>query len=358
MIYGVDCSHHNGDPDWVAVYRDGIRFVVLKVTEGTSYNWQDWLTRNAAAASRAGLLVAGYGFMHDQDGAAQADYYADRAAACGVTGGHAADTETAPGPDYPTATQTGAFCARVKTRTGAAAGCYSGYWYWVGVLGNPALPGSVDYYWDSRYVANGTVRPWRTIVDEVPSAWFTDRRTGGRAPTIIQVNSNALVAGISGGVDLDVFPGTIDELRALLQGVEDDVSYDDAVRALRDVLRLPANGLAVPRGQVDNGNLAAILVGLAQQNVNAMNALGGDVDRLFANLTAVSTKVDTIVPEVDAQTQRVLDKIALIDFSPMTDAQVEQIITGLTGRLGVDYDKIAALVHFNVTIGQAPVNPT
>jgi hypothetical protein len=50
--------------------------------------------------------------------------------------------------------------------------------------------------------------------------------------------------------------------------VEDDVSYDDAVKALRDVLRLPAAGLAVPRGQIDNGNLAVILVSSAQAEYN------------------------------------------------------------------------------------------
>ena len=34
---GVDVSHYNGTPDWSAVKQAGIRFVVAKATEGTTF---------------------------------------------------------------------------------------------------------------------------------------------------------------------------------------------------------------------------------------------------------------------------------------------------------------------------------
>jgi hypothetical protein len=81
------------------------------------------------------------------------------------------------------------------------------------------------------------------------------------------------------GIDMFAFRA---ELRRINE--EDDVSYDDVVRALRDVLRLPSNGLAVPRGQTDNGNLAAILVGMAQAEVTRDAAGTAEVRALAARL--------------------------------------------------------------------------
>jgi hypothetical protein len=82
----------------------------------------------------------------------------------------------------------------------------------------------------------------------------------------------------------------IPRVAARLNGEEDDdVSYDDVVRALRDVLRLPGNGLAVPHGQVDNGNLAAILVGMSQEQVNRDNA---NAAQERASAAAVQRRLD------------------------------------------------------------------
>ncbi|GGV43482.1 hypothetical protein GCM10010182_80170 [Actinomadura cremea] len=37
MIYGVDVASYQGNPDWKAVHRDGVRFAFSKVTEATGY---------------------------------------------------------------------------------------------------------------------------------------------------------------------------------------------------------------------------------------------------------------------------------------------------------------------------------
>jgi GH25 family lysozyme M1 (1,4-beta-N-acetylmuramidase) len=276
-VYGVDVSHHQGAIDWHAVKADGIGFAILKATEGQSYDWESWYSANVHGALAAGLLVGSYLFMHDQDGVKQADYYVARVRAYGAAGqGQALDVETAPGPDYPTAAETDAAAKRVKALLWLPIISYSGYWYWAGILGNPPMPASVDYYWDSRYVANGTVRRWRTIVDEVPASWFASTRTGGRAPRIVQVNSNALVNGISTPVDLDVFPGTIDELRALLLGGTQPVQ-EDFMASLTDAEQ--AEVLAAARqiknidnqvGAVVDQRLARVLAWLTTGQGNAM----------------------------------------------------------------------------------------
>lgn len=99
----------------------------------------------------------------------------------------------------------------------------------------------------------------------------------------------------------------------MVRGQEDGVSYDDAVRALRDVLRLPANGLAVPHGQVDNGNLAAILVGMAQAEVNRDNVEAGQIRALAGQLdpAALAKELAPLLSEqVPHLAQADLDAIA------------------------------------------------
>lgn len=83
---------------------------------------------------------------------------------------------------------------------------------------------------------------------------------------------------------------------AVLRG-DDDVSYDDVVRALRDVLRLPGGGLAVPVGQVDNGNLAKILVGMAQQEVNRDAAEAAQLRALVAQSSPAAV-ADAVVAKL------------------------------------------------------------
>jgi hypothetical protein len=80
---------------------------------------------------------------------------------------------------------------------------------------------------------------------------------------------------------------------------EDDVSYDDVVRALQDVLRLPGSGLAVPRGQLNNGNTLAMLVGMAQQQVNRDNAQSAAIAAL-ARMIGTDTANDLTAEQVRA----------------------------------------------------------
>lgn len=121
---------------------------------------------------------------------------------------------------------------------------------------------------------------------------------------------------------------------------EDDVSYDDAVKAVRDVLHLPVGGLAVPQGQRDNGNAYVNLLGGMQANVNSVNAIRAGVGQVLAVVGPLANDEPVILAAL----------AALPTGGRFTDAQVEEIAAAFPQ---VDYDRIRDAVQFNVTVAPA-----
>ncbi len=71
-IRGIDISAHNGSIDFARAAADGIDFVLIKATEGSSFKDPRFLT-NYRAARRAGMTVGAYHFFRfDVDGKIQA----------------------------------------------------------------------------------------------------------------------------------------------------------------------------------------------------------------------------------------------------------------------------------------------
>ncbi|MED4726893.1 glycoside hydrolase family 25 protein [Aneurinibacillus migulanus] len=58
-IKGIDVSHHNGTVDWKKVAADGVKFVFLKASEGTTFVDKTFKT-NAANARANGIRVGAY----------------------------------------------------------------------------------------------------------------------------------------------------------------------------------------------------------------------------------------------------------------------------------------------------------
>lgn len=88
----------------------------------------------------------------------------------------------------------------------------------------------------------------------------------------------------------------------------DDVSYDDAVRAVKDVLRMP-NGLNVPQGQQNNGNFYVNVLGSAQANFNNVNAIRVGLGQV---LTAVEDSAEVTGDDeavITEAIQGVLDRL-------------------------------------------------
>jgi hypothetical protein len=104
---------------------------------------------------------------------------------------------------------------------------------------------------------------------------------------------------------IDQIPGLIDRARRIADGAqeEDDVTQEEVEAAVRKVLRLPDTGLAVPAGQLHNGNLAKNLTVLAQGNTNALMAVRAAQDAIRAD-QAVSgereSKALALLAEIEA----------------------------------------------------------
>jgi lysozyme len=61
QIKGIDVSHRQGDIDWQKVANDGVKFVFVKATEGTTFT-DDKFVANVQGANKAGIKTGAYHF--------------------------------------------------------------------------------------------------------------------------------------------------------------------------------------------------------------------------------------------------------------------------------------------------------
>jgi lysozyme len=70
-VKSIDVSHYQGNINWSAVRKDGVRIAFLKATDGRTYNDPTY-KRNLAAAHKAGIAVGAYHFAEPDGGRADA----------------------------------------------------------------------------------------------------------------------------------------------------------------------------------------------------------------------------------------------------------------------------------------------
>ncbi|MEU2135081.1 GH25 family lysozyme [Streptomyces sp. NPDC018352] len=206
-VKGFDTSHHNSHPiQWSASVSAGYSFVFQKATQGTGYR-DPQFAGDFAGASRAGLMVAPYHFYDSGSGAAQADHFIRTAKAAGYDGKRpgqlppVVDLEKIRGrcPAGVNNTQVAAFLAKTRQAFGVnpivytskdfADTCLRGN---VSALANSPL-------WQPRY-GSGTREP---------------APIGGRYWSIWQYTENGSVPGLRGRADVNVYKGTLTQLRTL-----------------------------------------------------------------------------------------------------------------------------------------------
>lgn len=108
MLQGIDVSSHNP-----ATYpTSGLAFVMVKATEGTSYV-NPSMSRQAAVARTANLVLGFYHFLHTGNIQAQAQYFVDK---CASVAGDVlvCDWEAPPGASPASNAEKDAFLAAVK----------------------------------------------------------------------------------------------------------------------------------------------------------------------------------------------------------------------------------------------------
>ncbi|HEY8371138.1 MAG TPA: GH25 family lysozyme [Pseudonocardiaceae bacterium] len=81
--HGIDVSRWNDVTDWHAVRDNGITFVSVKVTEGTTHV-DPVSSRHVSGAREAGVTTGGYHYARPEDTAAQVAHFADRLSELGL----------------------------------------------------------------------------------------------------------------------------------------------------------------------------------------------------------------------------------------------------------------------------------
>lgn len=204
---GVDVSHWQGEVDWTAVAGSGVRFAILKATEGRTFV-DDHYQANRAGATAAGLVVTAYHFARPDgradDPVVEADHFVDTAALGAGNIVPALDLEVSGGLGTDELIGwTRAWLERVRARVGVRPMIYSSPGFWKSAMGDTRAFADAGYrfLWVAHWTSNSQ--------PAVPADNW-----GGRGWTFWQWTSCASVPGIAGCVDGDRYNGT--DLSAVL----------------------------------------------------------------------------------------------------------------------------------------------
>ncbi|WP_138494271.1 glycoside hydrolase family 25 protein [Paenibacillus pinistramenti] len=275
---GIDVSHHNGTIDWKAVASGGYSFVYIKASESTTYK-DPMFTANVTGAKNAGLLVGAYHFLQAATAAQAVDEAANFAAAIAAAGG-SASLDLPPVLDYeinPSGLdQSGinkvasAFLTEIERTTSRKPIIYSGNSFaqnFTASLGNYAL-------WVARY---NTEAPWNV---EAWTAW-----------TFWQYSETGSVPGISGAVDLDVFSGSVTELKAWAAGQSNGEDEDEVAKLeeLQKVIEAQEKRIAAMEKKLNmSGNQPVPSWAVSAVNAGlAVGALSNTTDKSTSDFIAL-----------------------------------------------------------------------
>ncbi|MGE5228073.1 MAG: GH25 family lysozyme [Planctomycetaceae bacterium] len=197
---GIDVSNWQGTIDWSKVAAAGVRFAVIKATEGRTYD-DPYYAANLKGATANGIVAGAYHFARPDasngDAGAEADHFVSVA-------------DPTPGEIVPVLDleQTGhlsvtnlqdwtkRWLARVTALTGVRPMIYSSPSFWTDAMGDTTWFANHGY--DLYWVAN-----WGVTTPATPANDW-----GGHGWTIWQWTSCQHVKGIGGCVDGDRFRGT------------------------------------------------------------------------------------------------------------------------------------------------------
>lgn len=207
-LQGVDVSDFQGDIAWKKVKAAGTEFAIVKATEGVTFTDPRCTAGRVDAIRDAGLVLGFYHFARPQPGrtpAQEASHFVHTVERVGGLDGTcllALDIEWVQGlGQKQLRAWARGFCRFVKTQTGITPIIYTGAWFWNPRTGNPASYFGRHPLWLAAYVKDP--RPF------VPKAW---RKKGW---TIWQHSDKGRVDGIPHPVDVNVFNGSLKDLKRL-----------------------------------------------------------------------------------------------------------------------------------------------
>lgn len=194
-VEGIDVSHWNDTIDWQAVQASGVAFAFVKATENTSYV-DPTLDDNWSGIQQYGLVGGAYHFFHaDTDAIAQANHFLSTIQ--GLSGDvlPVLDLETDNGESEATiASRAAQWLDYVAMKTGKTPIVYTS-------------PGFLSDFSDlsayTLWIAN-----WGVNCPKVPDAW--------PSWAFWQYSDSGNVPGISPGVDVNRFNGSLADLKAFV----------------------------------------------------------------------------------------------------------------------------------------------
>jgi len=337
VTFGLDISHHQGTAlDLAQCRREGIEFIFLKATEGSSFV-DSAFAGNLNKARAAGLLVAAYHYVRSNATAAAQVANVARVVPKDV-------------PVIPDVEANSGGIALVRDIVARLQGAgyhvpltYLPRWYWQ-QIGSPSLAG-LPTLWSSRYPDNVV----GSIADEyadVPASYWNGY--GGLGVTILQFTSSARVAGHQ-PLDANAYIGTREQLAAVLGNQEDDMQPTDLVidpttgQPALDINGNPytynqawfytnLSGWAIRDGveelKAQLGALQAAIVALANNRDITPEALSTIINRAVAEHTPTAEQITAAqLPRIAAAVREVLggDKAA----------QSDEVVEQLAARLGM-----------------------
>jgi lysozyme len=197
-VKGIDVSVHNSTIDWVKVKGTGRVFAVARVSDGASHLDTQFAT-NWAGMKSVGLVRGVYQYFRpSQDPTAQADLLLSKIGTLGAGDlPPVIDVETADGVSTTkVVSAVKIWIDRIKAKTGVDPIVYSASGFW------NTLPNTAQFASNILWVAN-----YGATCPSVPSTW--------KKWSIWQYSETGSVSGVTGGIDLDVFNGSLADLQAL-----------------------------------------------------------------------------------------------------------------------------------------------
>jgi lysozyme len=305
MVFGIDVSHWQGSIDFRKVKAAGFSYVVIKATEGTGYTDVNFRTYRSQAHA-AGLVVLMYHYVGSSsakrvyDANAELNYFASVVGPLAVGEGIALDYE----PLSPPADPVGwcrTWLSGAQARLGASPWIYMNsstearYNWSNGVSGSWGL-------WLAKYDNDPDMDPvvhWPSLTGE-------------------QYYDKGVAPGVSGGVDVDVFYGTINQLLAFCKGgtptpkpapQEDDMpgytqwSQPDKDALLNDIRNATWGSPLDGAGNIKNGEP------WASTRLSGVDGKTGDIEAKVDGIAVDVAKLKLGGVDVDALTEGVVEKL-------------------------------------------------
>ncbi|TNF38393.1 MAG: hypothetical protein EP329_00560 [Deltaproteobacteria bacterium] len=195
--FGIDVSKWQGTINWASVKNAGVKFAIIRISDGTNYIDEKFPT-NWSSAKAQGILRGAYQFFRPgQDPIAQADVLISKLNTYGK--GElppVIDVEVTDGQSPATvAARVGQWLNRVKSQLGVTPMIYTGSYFWES---NVASAAYASY---PLWIAH-----WTTGCPSIPHQWSDWK--------FHQYSSDGTVSGISGRVDVNHFNGSLAQLQA------------------------------------------------------------------------------------------------------------------------------------------------